>query len=62
LELLYLENNQMTTAGYIASEPWANTMTVIPGRGNVYFNNNIDSVSGTNLETILIAKGWTVNV
>jgi len=62
LQTLFLNSNQMTTAGYIASEPWANSMSVIPGRGNVYFNNNIDSVSGTNLETILIAKGWTVNV
>lgn len=56
----YLESNQMTTAGYIASEPWANAMSVIPGRGSVYFNSNINSVSGTNLETILTAKGWTV--
>jgi Leucine-rich repeat (LRR) protein len=57
---LYLQDNQMTTAGYTGSEPWANAMTVIPSRGNVYFNANINSVSGTNLETILTAKGWTV--
>jgi hypothetical protein len=61
LQLLNLGNNQITTSGYIASESWANAMSVIPGRGDVYFNDNIDSVSGTNLETILIAKGWTVN-
>ena len=61
LVTLGLENNQMTTAGYTGSEPWANAMSVIPGRGNVYISGNPDSVSGTNLETILIAKGWTVS-
>lgn len=59
---LQLNNNQITAVGYTASEPWANAMSVIPGRGNVYFNNNVDSVSGTNLETVLIAKGWAVTV
>jgi Leucine-rich repeat (LRR) protein len=62
LELLYLDNNQMTTAGYTASESWANTMSPIPNRGFIYFNNNVNSVSGTNLQTILISKGWTVTV
>jgi Leucine-rich repeat (LRR) protein len=57
---LWLNSNQMTTAGYTASEPWANAMSVIPGRGIVYFIGNVNSVSGTNLETILISKGWTV--
>ena len=60
LNTLYIGFNQMTTAGYTGSEPWANAMSAIPGRGTVYFNGNIDSVSGTNLETILISKGWTV--
>ena len=60
LRTLWLSNNQMTTAGYTGSEPWANTMSVVPGRGSVFFNNNPNSVSGTNLRTILIAKGWSV--
>lgn len=60
LVLLYLSNNQMTTAGYTASEPWANAMSIIPGRGSVYFSGNVNSITGTNLETILTAKGWTV--
>ena len=59
---LTLIDNQMTTAGYTASEPWANAMSVIPSRGNIYIYSNINSASGTNLETILIAKGWSVNV
>ena len=49
----------MTTAGYTASEPWANAMSIISNR-SVYFYSNINSVSGTNLQTILSAKGWTV--
>ncbi len=58
---LQFDYNLMTTAGYTASEPWANAMSVIPGRGEIRFNNNINSASGTNLETVLTAKGWTVN-
>jgi len=61
LAFLSLEYNQMTTAGYTASEPWANAMSVIPARGVISFTGNINSVSGTTLETILISKGWTVN-
>jgi Leucine-rich repeat (LRR) protein len=55
-----LNDNQMTTTGYTNSEPWANAMSVIPGRGTAYFQGNVDPVTGTNLETILIAKGWNV--
>lgn len=62
IQSLELISNQMTTAGYTASEPWANAMSVIPGRGTVYFNGNIDSASGTTLQTILISKGWSVSV
>lgn len=62
LTQLSLNNNQMTTAGYTASEPWTNAMSVIPGRGDIYLNSNVDSASGTDLETILIAKGWNVSV
>ena len=57
---LDLVTNQMTTAGYTASEPWANAMSVIPSRGGIFIFSNIDSISGTNLETILTAKGWIV--
>ena len=60
LYALRLGDNQMTTAGYTASEPWANTMPVGSGSDSVYFTSNVDSVSGTTLETILIAKGWSV--
>jgi Leucine-rich repeat (LRR) protein len=62
LQFLFFYSNQMTTVGYTNSEPWANAMSIIPGRGGIYFFGNPNSVSGTNLETILIAKGWTVAV
>jgi hypothetical protein len=57
---LQLQFNLMTTIGYTGSEPWANAMSVIPGRGTVNFNGNTNSVSGTALETILTSKGWGV--
>jgi Leucine-rich repeat (LRR) protein len=57
---LNLEENQFRTIGYAASESWANNAAVNVNT-TVYFTNNIDSVSGTNLETILSTqKGWTV--
>lgn len=60
LNYLGLGQNPMTTAGYTASEPWANAMTNIPYRGTIGMSNNSDSVSGTNLQTILLSKGWNV--
>ena len=60
LSFLFLISSQMTTVGYSNSEPWANAMTVIPGRGTIRLNLNVNSASGTNLKTILEAKGWTV--
>jgi len=60
LNNLDLSNNQMTIAGYTDSEPWANSMSVIPERGILRFSWNVDSALETDLETILIAKGWNV--
>jgi Leucine-rich repeat (LRR) protein len=62
LQVLDLEYNQMTTAGYTASEPWANGMHTAPSGGTIALSLNTNSASGTNLETILTAKGWTVGV
>jgi hypothetical protein len=62
LEDLEIVGNQMTLASYTASESWANGMHTAPSGGVISFTNNIDSVAGTNLETILVNKGWTVNV
>ena len=60
LQSLYLNNNQMTIAGYTASETWANTQPIFTSLCNVSFNSNIDDVSGTNLESILISKNCNV--
>ncbi len=57
---LALNNNQMTTAGYIVSETWANAQTIFIFLNNVNFAGNPNSVSGTNLETILITKNCNV--
>jgi len=52
----------MTIAGYTASETWANAQPSFTSSCNIYFNDNIDSVSGTDLETILISKNCIVTV
>jgi Leucine-rich repeat (LRR) protein len=62
LQNLYLSDNQMTIAGYTASETWANAQPSFTSSCNVYFTDNIDSVSGTDLETILISKNCTISV
>jgi len=62
LQNLDLGGNQMTIAGYTASETWANAQPSFTSSCNVYFTNNIDSVSGTDLETILISKNCTISV
>lgn len=55
-----LESNQFKLIGYTASEGWA-TKAAVNKFTYIYFANNLDSVSGTNLETILITqKNWTV--
>jgi hypothetical protein len=55
---LRLKNNLITTAGYVASEPWANSLSV--GISAIQFTGNVNSVAGTNLESILIGKGYNV--
>jgi hypothetical protein len=55
-------SNILTTVGYANSEAWANGMHNAPSGGSIDFQFNTDSASGTNLETILTSKGWTVIV
>lgn len=55
-----LQSNQFKLIGYAASEGWANKAAV-NSNTFIYFTNNPDSVSGTNLETILTTqKNWNV--
>ena len=44
---------------YTTMEAWANTLHST-STGIIDFTGNIDSVSGTNLEAILLSKGWNV--
>ena len=60
VDYINFSENDFTTIGYAASEVWANLMYIAPTGGIIYFENNDNSVSGTNLESILVAKGWTV--
>ena len=57
---LDLNFNQMTLAGYMASEVWANAQPAFTNPCNVYFIGNIDSITGTNLEAILLTKNCVI--
>ena len=60
LQYLYLQNNLMTNNGYINSEIWANNQTPFTSSCEINFNGNVNSVSGTNLEAILISKNAVI--
>jgi hypothetical protein len=62
ISTLNLGDNQMTTTVYTNLESWANGMHTAPSGGQIILNNNTNSASGTNLEAILIGKGWTVTI
>ena len=57
---LNLNFNQMTLAGYTASEAWANAQPAFTNPCNVYFMGNVDSISGTNLAAILLTKNCQI--
>jgi hypothetical protein len=57
---LNLSSNQMTTAGYTSSEPWANAQTAFSSTCTTFFPANSNSITGTNLETILLTKNCTI--
>jgi hypothetical protein len=57
---LDLAGNLMTTAGYTISETWANAQTSFTSPCVVVFTLNVNSITGTNLETILISKNCLV--
>ena len=57
---LQLINNLMTTAGYTGSEPWANSQPAFTNPCAILFNGNTNSVTGTNLESILLTKNTTI--
>jgi Leucine-rich repeat (LRR) protein len=60
LDILNLTNNLMTTAGYTTSQTWANAQTSFTSLCTVSFTGNVNPISGTNLETILISKNCLV--
>ena len=60
LTTLNLISNQMTLADYTASEVWANAQPAFTNPCIVSFNGNTDSITGTNLEAILITKNCVI--
>ena len=60
LEILDLTGNLMTTAGYTTSETWANAQTSFTSLCAIVFTANVNSITGTNLESILISKNCSI--
>ena len=60
LTLLNLSSNQMTLAGYTAFEVWANSQPAFTNPCIVVFGGNTDSITGTNLEAILLTKNCVI--
>jgi len=57
---LSFENNLLTTASYTNAETWANLQPSFLETCQISFEGNVDSVVGTDLETILTGKNATV--
>jgi len=57
---LDLSNNSITTAGYTTSETWATAQPSFTNPCDIVFSGNTNSVSGTNLETILLTKNAVI--
>jgi len=60
LIILNLSENQMTLSGYTASETWATNQPSFTNVCDIYFTNNIDSINGTTLKTILLTKNTNI--
>jgi hypothetical protein len=59
---LDLGSNLITTLGWEQSEPWANSLVVAPPSSKEgAFGGNINTVFGTQLSTILGAKGFNIS-
>ena len=55
-----MTHNQLTTTSYINAEAWANLQPSFLDTCEISFEGNVDSVIGTDLETILTGKNATV--
>lgn len=60
LQYLYLQNNLMTKNGYSNSEIWANNQTTFNSSCEINFNGNVNSIEGTNLQSILLTKNAVI--
>lgn len=55
-----LGNNLMTTSGYATSETWATAQSAFTGACQMNFSGNVNSITGTNLQTILLTKNAAI--
>jgi hypothetical protein len=61
---LRMSNNNLTNSSYLQSEVWANSLPIFNDSvvRELIFDNNTNSISGTNLENILVSKNFRVFV
>lgn len=55
-----LNNNLFDNSKYVGLEAWANAQPAFTSTCTIFFAGNTNSISGTNLETILISKNCLV--
>lgn len=60
LTTLDLSNNLLTTSSYITMEDWATNLPTFTSECQMIFTGNIDSITGTGLETILLTKNVVI--
>src|SRR5690606_12518845 len=60
LILLGLDYNSLTTTSYTNAETWATAQPSFTSNCDIYFHDNTDSITGTNLENILLTKNVTI--
>jgi len=60
LAFLDLSDNLLTTDSYISMEEWATNLPTFTSECQMLFTGNIDSITGTDLETILLTKNVVI--
>lgn len=60
LQYLYFQNNLITSSGYVNSENWANNQIPFTSSCEINFNGNVNSIEGTNLQSILLTKNSVI--
>ncbi|AUS04385.1 hypothetical protein [Pseudotamlana carrageenivorans] len=57
---LLIHTNNLTAASYTEAEAWASMQPAFTNTCHIYFNGNTDSITGTQLEAILLTKNVNI--